>query len=119
MIKKTEPASPASLKAFNPQKNTVACMADKASWQGPQHSSLSIKRSGEIACADRAIPVWRMAPEMAEAPVFEGQFVRYSDMPAALAQTFREQQVFAGKPFDGAAYAEDFQLFVDLRNRRS
>jgi hypothetical protein len=107
-VQKPEPASPASHKAFNPP----------TPWQDPLHCSLPIQRSGEISCAESEIPVWRMAPEMATASVFQGQFVRYSDMPAAMAQTFREQQVFAGKPFDGAAYVEDFQLFVDLRNRR-
>lgn len=75
-------------------------------------------RAGEVACADLRIPVWRVAPSTGGERLFDGKFVRYADMPAEIERAFREQQVLAGKPFDGAAYVEDFQLFADLRLMR-
>ncbi|KAB2928563.1 MAG: hypothetical protein F9K30_00855 [Dechloromonas sp.] len=71
--------------------------------------------AGLIALGSVDIPVWRLSEvELAAA----GKFVRYCDMPSGVAAVFREQQVLAGKPFAGAAYVEDFQLFLDLRRLR-
>lgn len=75
----------------------------------------AMEAAGAIALADLAIPVWRLANGDT---ALAGKFVRYCDMPISLASTFREQQILAGKPFAGAAYVEDFQLFIDLRQRR-
>jgi len=74
--------------------------------------------AGEVACAGISVPVWRLTAPAGTLPALDCKFVRYADMPAELARTFREQQVLAGKPFDGAAYLEDFQLFADLRRLR-
>ncbi|WP_265944855.1 hypothetical protein [Dechloromonas sp. A34] len=73
---------------------------------------------GEIACDKRRIPVWSIATESEESLNFQCKFVRYIDMPAEMAHSFREQQVLAGKPFAGAAYVEDFQLFAELCQRK-
>lgn len=80
---------------------------------------LLLKRAGEISCAGMCIPVWQVAEEALGVPVVEGKLVRYCDMPGEVERTFREQQVLAGKPFEGVAYVEDFQLFVDLRVQRN
>lgn len=78
---------------------------------------VNIRRVGEIDCDDALIPVWSLADGAKAWPGCEGKIVRYSDMPAEILQAFREQQVLAGKPFEGAAYVEDFQLFADLQAR--
>lgn len=78
---------------------------------------LALIASGAIDCDHTAIPVWRIAADSEEARAVPCQFVRYIDMPTEMAQAFRDQQVLAGKPFDGAAYVEDFQLFAELRQR--
>lgn len=75
----------------------------------------AMEAAGAILLAELDIPVWRLAEGDAATA---GKFVRYCDMPSAMAAAFREQQVLAGKPFAGAAYVEDFQLFIDLRQRR-
>lgn len=79
---------------------------------------LALIASGEIDCGHTAIPVWRIAAGSEESRTFHCQFVRYIDMPTEMAQAFRDQQVLAGKPFDGAAYVEDFQLFAELCQRK-
>ena len=73
-----------------------------------------LEAAGQLALREARIPVWRSTDQ----GCIGGKFVRYCDMPAELAADFREQQVLAGKPFAGAAYVEDFQLFIDLRQRR-
>ncbi|PKO33416.1 MAG: hypothetical protein CVU34_12740 [Betaproteobacteria bacterium HGW-Betaproteobacteria-7] len=79
-----------------------------------EEASPSMAPAGAIALAEVDIPVWRLSEGDTAAA---GKFVRYCDMPAAMAAAFREQQVLTGKPFAGAAYVEDFQLFIDLRQR--
>lgn len=79
-----------------------------------EDNSPMLEPAGQLALAEASIPVWRSA----DSNRIGGKFVRYCDMPAELAAAFREQQVLAGKPFAGAAYVEDFQLFIDLRQRR-
>ena len=76
---------------------------------------LPLVAAGEVTCDNLQIPVWRIATENEESLSFQCKFVRYSDMPAEMARSFREQQVLTGKPFAGAAYVEDFQLFAELR----
>lgn len=80
-----------------------------------EEATPALEAAGTISLAEANIPVWRLA-ETHSVPA--GRFVRYCDMPAAMAAAFQDQQVLAGKPFAGAAYVEDFQLFVDLRQRR-
>lgn len=80
-----------------------------------EEATPAMEAAGAIALAELEIPVWRLSE--ADAPA-AGKFVRYCDMPAVMAADFREQQVLAGKPFAGAAYVEDFQLFIDLGQRR-
>lgn len=75
---------------------------------------LPLVAAGEVACDKLRIPVWRLATENEESLSCQCKFVRYSDMPADMARAFREQQVLVGKPFAGAAYVEDFQLFAEL-----
>jgi len=75
---------------------------------------LPLVAAGEVTCDNRRIPVWSLATASAETVSFQCKFVRYSDMPATMARAFRAQQVLVGKPFAGAAYVEDFQLFAEL-----
>lgn len=70
--------------------------------------------AGEVICDKLRIPVWSLANASDETVNFQCKFVRYSDMPAEMARAFRAQQVLVGKPFAGAAYVEDFQLFAEL-----
>lgn len=79
---------------------------------------LPLVAAGEVTCDNLRIPVWCIAAESAESRSSQCRFVRYSDMPADMARSFREQQVLAGKPFAGAAYVEDFQLFAELCQRK-
>jgi len=75
---------------------------------------LPLVAAGEVTCDKLRIPVWSLATASAETVSFQCRFVRYSDMPADMARAFRAQQVLVGKPFAGAAYVEDFQLFAEL-----
>ncbi|MBI2277600.1 MAG: hypothetical protein HYU74_09635 [Dechloromonas sp.] len=79
---------------------------------------LPLVAAGEVTCDKLRIPVWSLATTSAETVNFQCKFVRYSDMPADMARAFRAQQVLVGKPFAGAAYVEDFQLFADLAQRQ-
>lgn len=109
--------------AFMPggERSRSAAAAEKVSWPhrlNGRPGQLLLMRAGEIACAGISIPVWRVAGEALGVPVVEGKLVRYCDMPGDIERAFRDQQVLAGKPFEGVAYVEDFQLFVDLRAQR-
>jgi hypothetical protein len=86
-----------------------------ASLRASREAPAQFSPAGKIAYAGVSIPVWRLTAPAGILPAFDCKFVRYADMPAEMARAFREQQVLAGKPFDGAAYLEDFQLFADLR----
>lgn len=80
-----------------------------------EHScQLPLVAAGEVDCDDMSIPVWRVNAGNDDTEDFQCKFVRYIDMPVEMAQAFREQQVLIGKPFAGAAYVEDFELFVEL-----
>lgn len=103
-------------------RGRAAAGEEKVSWPhrlNGRPGQLLLKRAGEISCAGMCIPVWQVAEEALGVPVVEGKLVRYCDMPGEIERTFREQQVLAGKPFEGVAYVEDFQLFVDLRVQRN
>ena len=96
-------------------------VAERVTWPhrlNGRPGQLQLTRAGEISGAGICIPVWQVAEEALGVPVVEGKLVRYCDMPGDIERAFREQQVLAGKPFDGVAYVEDFQLFVDLRVQR-
>lgn len=79
---------------------------------------LPLVAAGEVACGSFRIPVWSMANDSEASRSSQCRFVRYSDMPADMARAFREQQVLTGKPFAGAAYVEDFQLFAEFCPRQ-
>lgn len=66
-----------------------------------------------LTVGDARIPVWQAVDDDESVP--DGKFVCFRDMPAELAAAFRERQVWAGHPFAGAAYIEDFELFLELR----
>lgn len=100
-----------------PQPAALHGKATTMLWSYLRHSisqRLPLVAAGEVTCDNLRIPVWSIATESADALNCQCKFVRYSDMPAEMARAFREQQVLAGKPFAGAAYVEDFQLFADL-----
>jgi hypothetical protein len=102
-------------------RSRAAAAEERVSWPhrlNGRPGQLLLTRAGEIPCAGMSIPVWQVAEEALGVPVVEGKLVRYCDMPGDIERAFREQQVLAGKPFEGVAYVEDFQLFVDLRARR-
>ena len=88
------------------------------SWQWAQDDrvlQVKLRRAGNVACADVVVPVWSLAEEGDGVPRCDGKFVRYCDIPAEMLREFREQQVLAGRPFSGAAFVEDFQLFADIQ----
>jgi len=88
------------------------------SWQWAQDDrvlQVQLRRAGNVACADVVVPVWSLAEEGDGLPRCDGKFVRYCDIPAEMLREFREQQMLAGRPFSGAAFVEDFQLFTDIR----
>lgn len=76
---------------------------------------IPLRRVGEVACAGVVVPVWSFAEEGEGLPRCAGKFVRYCDIPADMLREFREQQLLAGRPFSGAAFVEDFQLFADIQ----
>lgn len=99
----------------------AAAGEERVSWSlrlNGRPGQLLLTRAGEISCSGMCIPVWQVAEEALGVPVVEGKLVRYCDMPGDIECAFREQQVLAGRPFEGVAYVEDFQLFVDLRGQR-
>lgn len=88
------------------------------SWQWAQDDrvlQVQLRRAGNVSCADVVVPVWSLAEEGEGLPRCDGKFVRYCDIPAAMLRDFREQQMLAGRPFSGAAFVEDFQLFADIQ----
>ncbi|QLQ24222.1 MAG: hypothetical protein HZT41_04485 [Dechloromonas sp.] len=88
------------------------------SWQWSQDDrvlQVKLRRAGNVACADVVVPVWSLAEEGEGLPRCDGRFVRYCDIPAEILREFREQQMLAGRPFSGAAFVEDFELFADIR----
>jgi hypothetical protein len=88
------------------------------SWQWAQDDrvlQVKLRRAGNVACADVVVPVWSLAEEGEGLPRCDGKFVRYCDIPAEMLREFREQQMLAGRPFSGAAFVEDFQLFADIQ----
>ncbi|MDP3537674.1 MAG: hypothetical protein Q8S26_03120 [Azonexus sp.] len=97
-----------------------AATADNAAttlWSYPRDErscQLPLVVAGEVDCDDMSIPVWRVNAGNDDTEDFQCKFVRYIDMPVEMALAFREHQVLVGKPFAGAAYVEDFELFVDL-----
>ncbi len=88
------------------------------SWQWAQDDrvlQVQLRRAGNVACADVVVPVWSLADEGEGLLRCDGKFVRYCDIPAEMLREFREQQMLAGRPFSGAAFVEDFQLFADIQ----
>lgn len=96
-----------------------ASISAHAAWSGPGDSPQmpAMAHAGTLVVGKTRIPVWRALEGADREAAPEGKFVCYCDLPAELAAAFREQQVLAGKPFAGAAYVEDFQLFLELRRR--
>lgn len=96
-----------------------ASISAHAAWSaiGDSPRMPAMAHAGTLNVGDLRVPVWRAVEGECGAPAPDGKFVCYCDLPAELAAAFREQQVLAGKPFAGAAYVEDFQLFLELRRR--
>lgn len=114
MTPQTDPLTQSSVFAQWPLAASLG--ESMACWDPAEAEDTSpmLEPAGQLALAEACLPVWRSADSCG----IDGKFVRYCDMPAELAAAFREQQVLAGKPFAGAAYVEDFQLFLDLRRLR-
>lgn len=106
------------VKSIHNEALTALSPARLASLRASRETPPQFNPAGEIVCAGVCIPVWRLAAPAGTFPAFDCKFVRYADMPVEMAQAFREQQVLPGKPFTGAAYLEDFQLYADLHQLR-
>jgi hypothetical protein len=118
MTPHTDPLTQSSVFAHWPlaasHGESMACWDPAATWD----ASPAMEPAGTLPLAEATIPVWRLSAGAAGESATVGKFVLYCDMPSGLAAAFRDQQVLAGKPFAGAAYIEDFQLFIELRQRR-
>lgn len=106
------------VKSIHEEALAALSPARVASLRASRETPPQFSPAGEIVYAGICVPVWRFTAPAGTLPAFDCKFVRYADMPAEMARAFREQQVLVGKPFDGAAYLEDFQLFADLRHMR-
>ncbi|HEX6734932.1 MAG TPA: hypothetical protein VF096_08960 [Azonexus sp.] len=118
MYARTDPPAPSSF--FADWLTHGASIAAYAAWSAASDGERmpAMAHAGTVAVAESRFPVWRAIEGEGGEPAPEGKFVCYCDLPAELAAGLREQQVLAGKPFAGAAYLEDFQLFIELRQRR-
>lgn len=61
------------------------------------------------------VPVWQVDP--GQEGYYSGPFIRHSDLPDDLAESFCKWQMYAAIPFRDAAYDHDFKDFMDRSGR--
>lgn len=72
--------------------------------------TLNLRQVDALTYRGLTVPVWQIDPRQER--YYSGPFIRHSDLPDDLAESFFKWQMYAAIPFRDAGYDHDFKDFM-------